>query len=242
MKIEDFLRGIGILVFLRREFLAATNHFLPTKTSYSQHGEDREIRSLLGEHDLSGGIYVDVGANHPSVISNTYLFYREGFHGVLVEPNAELCRVLQRYRPRDVVLNIGCGRVTEMRAYSCDGPSVLRRFLPPDDYDSRRKRYEFIPVLPVDIALAAIDYEWVFLLSIDVEGMDVEVLQGAEITLTKTLVVCVEIASNDAAKQVRDFLGERSFRFVAHHGCNDIYISTATPLGKVRPPQVPEAN
>lgn len=53
--------------------------------------------------------YIDVGANHPTDISNTYLLYRNNYNGYLIEPNPELCNLLKVFRPKDKVLNIGIG-------------------------------------------------------------------------------------------------------------------------------------
>src|SRR4051812_46477871 len=76
----------------------------PVKSSYSQHGEDALVAELLGGYDLSAGIYVDVGANHPIRLSNTYLFYRKGHHGILIEPNRSLLSLLEKFRKRDIPL------------------------------------------------------------------------------------------------------------------------------------------
>jgi len=43
--------------------------------SYSQFGEDRMIEHFTA---YSGGTYVDVGANHPVLYSNTYKLYLKG--------------------------------------------------------------------------------------------------------------------------------------------------------------------
>jgi hypothetical protein len=60
--------------------------------------------------DLRGGIYVDVGANHPTSISNTFLLYRHGLHGVTIEPNPELSQLHRRFRRRDVVVSVGSSK------------------------------------------------------------------------------------------------------------------------------------
>jgi hypothetical protein len=49
--------------------------------------------------------YLDIGAHHPTRLSNTYLFYKRGFQGVVVEPDPELMGAIRRVRPRDV-----CGK------------------------------------------------------------------------------------------------------------------------------------
>ena len=48
--------------------------------------------------------------------NNTYLFYRKGCRGVLVEPNPAFCRKLTSVRPGDTVLNIGIGIIDQSEA------------------------------------------------------------------------------------------------------------------------------
>src|SRR5215470_302661 len=55
--------------------------------TYSQFGEDLIISDLFNKLSIDRVSYLDIGANNPSFVSNTYLFYERGFRGVLVEPN-----------------------------------------------------------------------------------------------------------------------------------------------------------
>src|SRR3989344_4572766 len=55
------------------------------KRSYSQSGEDMILRSIFD--DKKEGFYVDVGAFHPKLYSNTYYFYKRGWRGINIEPN-----------------------------------------------------------------------------------------------------------------------------------------------------------
>ena len=78
------------------------------RLSFSQFGED-----LLLEHLLPNkGFYIDVGANHPVTHSNTWLFYRNGWRGIVVEPNPDLAALHRKRRPADVVLEAAAGKAT----------------------------------------------------------------------------------------------------------------------------------
>src|SRR5262249_29835011 len=55
--------------------------------SYSQAGEDLIVRFFFYHQRISNITYLDIGANEPIQLNNTYYFYRRGFRGVLVEPN-----------------------------------------------------------------------------------------------------------------------------------------------------------
>src|SRR3954453_21218777 len=78
-----------------------------SRPSFSQQGEDLIVESICGFLKIENPTYLDIGAADPIVSSNTYLFYRKGCRGVLVEPNPAFCRELRRVRPKDTVLNIG---------------------------------------------------------------------------------------------------------------------------------------
>ena len=86
------------------------NFFIPKiQFSYSQFGEDRIIEYLFYQQGLSKPTYLDIGANEPKYISNTYYFYEHGSEGVCVERNPILCKKLKKTRPRDIVINAGVG-------------------------------------------------------------------------------------------------------------------------------------
>ena len=84
------------------------------KKSYSQAGEDAilmYIFVMLGV-PLSQCNYLDLGANHPCDMSNTWFFYQQGATGILVDANPKLAEELRRARPKDQVINACVGPVS----------------------------------------------------------------------------------------------------------------------------------
>ncbi|MBI1347034.1 hypothetical protein GC163_12170 [bacterium] len=69
------------------------------KLSASQTGEDMIVRSLL--ESVRDGFYVDVGAYHPVQFSNTYHFYLQGWHGLIIDANQKSINQFRMVRPRD---------------------------------------------------------------------------------------------------------------------------------------------
>src|SRR5436853_220648 len=68
---------------------------LPGRLSYAQVGEDLVMWHIA--YDVLGiknPTYMDVGAHHPVINNNTFLFYERGSRGVLVHPNPALHDVL----------------------------------------------------------------------------------------------------------------------------------------------------
>jgi len=81
---------------------------LPT-LSYSQCGEDLIIRFLMDHLSIARPSYLDLGAHHPSYLSNTKKFYLSGSTGINVEPDPALIGKFKKSRGRDFNLNVGVG-------------------------------------------------------------------------------------------------------------------------------------
>lgn len=67
-----------------------------SKVSYSDFNEDLIVESIF-EGQI--GSYIDVGAGHPVIGSNTYKFYEKGWDGITVEP-IRLHNTLHRLKRR----------------------------------------------------------------------------------------------------------------------------------------------
>ena len=120
-KAEEALREAGLL---------ASELHLFNKKSYSQAGEDAilmYIFVMLGV-PLSQCTYLDLGANHPCDMSNTWFFYQQGARGILVDANPKLAEELRQARPEDRVINACVGPVSgetlDFHVLSADGLSA----------------------------------------------------------------------------------------------------------------------
>lgn len=179
-----------------------------THFSYSQQGEDLIIEDVLREIGIQGPItYLDVGAFDPIYHSNTYLFYKAGGHGVLVEPNPAKIGRLESVRPRDRTLNIGVGTSAEramsdyymiggrskgaLNTFSKDEAEMLQRASGGEHF------IEKVVQLPLDNINTIIQKELgaaPTLLSIDTEGMDLDILKTMDFERFRPDVICVETA------------------------------------------------
>ena len=91
--------------------------------SYSQEGEDIILARYL--YNREKGFYVDVGAHHPKRFSNTYLFYKRGWRGINIDPNPEAIALLNKYRPRDINLQLGISTEPgKLKYFLFDEPAV----------------------------------------------------------------------------------------------------------------------
>lgn len=151
-----------------------------SRQTYAQVGEDIVTNFLVG--DKPNGFYVDVGAHHPQRFSNTYFFYRRGWRGINIDALPGSMEPFRALRPRDINLEMGvAGTRGELTYHSFDEPAV--NGFSPEISAVREGRFRLLSKTPVptyplaevlDAHLPpgqAIDF-----LSVDVEGLDIEVL------------------------------------------------------------------
>ena len=194
----------------------------PTKRSYSQHGEDVVIADFLSKFELSGSVYVDVGANHPSDISNSYLLYRKGFNGIIVEPNQELAGLFKKFRPKDIALAIGCSNENAILPFHVSKTPVLSSFANTREANVYKTLY--LPVIRLDDAIRHLEFDFISLLSIDVEGLNYEVLQGARNTIDRALLICLEYDTEEDRQKFSQVLGD-GFELYREMGCNLLFVN-----------------
>lgn len=213
--------------------------------SYSQFGEDVIVSDLFDEMALQNISYLDIGANNPEYISNTYLFYEKGFSGVLVEPNAVLCEKLKAARPRDVVLNVGIGMddgVTEADFYlfpeEADG---LSTFSPEEakhweEVGMGGKKFKVervlkMPLLGINDVISSNFTECPDFVSIDVEGWDLKILKTLDFEKYSPAVFCVETlayksdGSTYRIREMNEFFESKGYFSFEETYANTIFVN-----------------
>jgi len=188
--------------------------------SYSQEGEDMVLRRIFERK--AQGFFVDVGAHHPKKYSNTNYFYQRGWHGLNIEPNPEALQRFKRSRPRDINLQFGVAMEPgTLKYYMFDEPALnsFDRALVQDRLDNTAYRLvgeAEIPVRRLEDILdeylpknTGIDF-----LTVDVEGLDVEVLQSNDWSRYRPTCVLVEMLNSS----VETGLSSEMFRFMKNQG------------------------
>lgn len=179
--------------------------------SYSQSGEDILIEYVLGWMGIKTRTYLDIGAHHPTYLSNTYLFYTHGARGVSVEPDSTLHAVIAKQRPEDTNLNIGVGKKRQSAKFYIMHPTTLNTFSKKEaeTYCVRYPEAKItdtvsLPVVPVNEIIAehfpkaAPD-----LVSIDVEGLDLEIVESFDFKRSRPTVFCIETVEYEGETVLR---------------------------------------
>jgi FkbM family methyltransferase len=82
------------------------NYKLRRFHNQSQAGQDMFVLKVLGGLDgvTTKGFFVDVGSNHPKEISNTWAFEKLGWHGVMIDSDANCVNMTRDCRSNPVIL------------------------------------------------------------------------------------------------------------------------------------------
>lgn len=201
--------------------------------SYSQQGEDFMILNLFRQIGIEKPSYLDLGACHPTYISNTKLMYERGCRGVNVEANPSLIENFTRDRPEDITLQFGVGL--------SPGKAIFHMY----DHQSGRNtfsqkevaRFEEESVFRIKqrlllgvVTLSYIVREYcsgVFpdFLNCDIEGMDYEILECADFSASQPKIVCMEVRKEDV-KNTCHMMCDQGFYTYCRMGENIIFFAS----------------
>lgn len=238
---QFFLKTLPIYPFIDRVRDWYTLQAGRRKGTFSQHGEDRFVLDYFGKRP---GFYVDVGANHPFRISNTYLLYLNGWRGITIEPMPDLSRKHRQYRPDDRHFNIGAGACEGRIKLYCLTPSVLTTLdeeVASGHLRSGRAVLSSSPHIRVSTISSVLQeaqfVEHIDFLNIDCEGYDLRVLQGVDWSRTKPTLICVEtgqIGGSDQTRQhtetdICDFLTKVGYRVLTRRDVNTFFVMDESP-------------
>jgi len=172
------------------------------RPSVAQQGEDLLLSSTFFYLKVEKPSYLDIGSYHPVKSNNTYLLYRNGGRGVLVEPNPAFKEPTERYRPGDKFLNIGIGITDQKEAdyYLTDGDGQTNTFSKEQvDEMSRKlgknvlKKVIKMPLVNINKVIAENFKEGPpDLISVDVEGLDLAILETLDFAANRPKVIIVE--------------------------------------------------
>lgn len=204
-----------------------------SQKSYSQEGEDLMVDRLLA--GKKSGFYVEVGAHHPFRFSNTYFFYKKGWSGICIDPLPGIKKSFNKCRPRDLFLEVGVSAKEATLEYFMFNEPALNTF----DLSIAAERnglrgYRLIEsrkintftlekILKNNIPL----HQKIDLLSVDVEGLDLEVLKSNDWELFSPKVIIAEclttLLDEVGADSVYIFLKSKGYKLYGKSGYSFIF-------------------
>jgi len=194
--------------------------------SFSQEGEDLILSRLMG--DKKNGFYIDIGAHHPYRFSNTFKFYLQGWRGINFDPLPGSKLLLDSARKRDINLEVGVSNLdgVSLKYFMFNEPAfntfneeiAIERKNDENLIFLEEKQIVCYPLsellsryLP---PLTKIDF-----LTIDVEGMDFDVLMSNNWELYKPYCIVVEsfnsILKDDFQSNIYNLLNSLKYELIS---------------------------
>ncbi|MFH1292376.1 MAG: FkbM family methyltransferase [bacterium] len=169
------------------------------------------------------GTYIDVGANHPDIISVTKKFYERGWSGINIEPNYDNYIFFVNTRLRDINLNVGVSdKEGELDFFYKANASVTDSTgftFSKDVYDARNYSLgsKKVKVIPLKKVFEENNINYVDFINIDTEGFENKVLESNDWLVNRAGVLCIE------GRGYGKFLKKYGYRKVLFDGSNSFY-------------------
>jgi FkbM family methyltransferase len=195
------------------------------RESYSQEGEDLILDAYF--YNKKPGFYVDVGAHHPKRFSNTYRLYLQGWRGLNIDANPGSMRMFRRLRPRDINIEAAVSSACEELTYYIFKDPALNTFdkqLALKWAAEKSFITQEVTIVPVPLRKLLDQYVprnvKIDLLTVDVEGLDYDVLKSNDwnrYSPEYILVECLDALTFDSESSdpIRQFLAEQHYLMTA---------------------------
>ncbi|MCO7246812.1 FkbM family methyltransferase [Halomonas sp. Mc5H-6] len=187
---------------------SAKNDFFDgyARKSYSQEGEDLILMRFFENKD--DGFYVDVGAHHPKRFSNTYLFYKKGWCGINIDAKPGSMEAFKEKRCRDINIEKPISEKPMTLTYYMFNEPALNGFSK-EISESRDGVNGFKVESKIKLNTERLDRildEYISpgteidFLSIDVEGLDFEVIKSLDLARYNPKFILVEILGSSLSE------------------------------------------
>lgn len=211
------------------------------RRSYAQVGEDLIIDYACKELGIQKPSYLDIGTYDPTYSNNTYFFYLAGGHGVCIEPNPDMFRLIKKKRSKDISLNVGVSPVANTNAdYYVMTSKFLNTFSKEEADEAvankklkTRQKIEKVlrvPLVTINSIMETYFPTGVDILSIDTEGYDEEILRSLDFKKYHPRIICVETLRYDMnsvpqkSQDINAYLIAQGYSFYADTRVNSIFV------------------
>ena len=226
------------LIFTNRRFemlkqllliLGQINARIKFFKSFGQTGEDSILRHWLPEDK---GIYVDVGAGKPIADSNTFFLYKKGWHGICIDPIYQNSRLHKFFRPKDLHLQNLIGptnKETDFWEFSSYAFSTANKDVADKIINSGKIKlikHSRIKEFPLSQIVPKVGPLEPSLLSIDVEGFELKVLESNDWERFCPRVICIEEwdLKIDSASEIYFYLSKKGYEWKGWTGLTSFYV------------------
>jgi len=205
------------------------NQFREAKLlSYSQSGEDAILYNFFSQKISKRlpGFFIDIGAFHPVNISNTYMFHKLGWRGINIDARPGSMEIFNKIRPDDINLELAISNKKAILNYFEINNHPEMNGFSEDFINKMELNNEIIKKSPIEtfrldeVLLKYLPKNTIIdFLSLDVEGMELEVLQSNNWDIFRPKLLAIEIHISEIEKLISSsvymFLLSNKYHLVA---------------------------
>lgn len=236
----------NIMYFFTKIYLIDKNIFLVNQInkipkyelSYSQYGQDSYILHKLFNYK-NKGVFLDVGGNDPINCNNTYLFEKSGWTGIAIEPQTDFNEAWENNRKTELLnyvigeenkkVNFISGGEKENGLSGVEGYNKVSK----NNQNKIEKEQKRLDSILIERNINKVD-----LLSIDVEGYEMNVLKSIDFKRIDIKVIVIEnnigftwlpivgkyFGNELGNNNIRRFLRRKGYKQIARIMCDDVFV------------------
>jgi len=200
----------------------------------AQAGEDILIYDFFKESPP--GFFVEAGAYDGVTLSNTYLLESLGWKGLLVEAHPDYAKQCESNRPGSIVKQValgprGASGEVEFTCAENQAGAVLS-YLNSDKDHIERCKNEQCALRKVRVGYTSLNdllsacTDHVTFLSLDVEGVELDVLKGLDMTKYRPDLILIESNGRRHDEAIEGYLRDFGYCVGGRKGCNVFFVPT----------------
>lgn len=205
--------------------------------TYSQAGEDAIAHYFFTTQGIQKPTYLDIGTNKPIYGNNTFLFYKRGSRGVCIEADPSLMPDIIKHRKGDVCLNAGVTFDDRKNAdfYVFDEPA--HNTLSKEEAEYRNSVSQFkinkvinIPLININELIKEQFDKAPNFMSLDVEGVDFEILKSLDFNRHRPDLICVETITfslenkEEKMPEIMEYMKSKNYIVYADTHINTLFV------------------
>ena len=196
---------------------------------YSQYGQDYILYQLF--NDKKDGFFVEVGCVDGKHLSNTLVFEEMGWRGMLVEPHDDYIDLLIKNRPRSIVCHCAVSNENKdeviLHSDNMCSLSTLNSLNEKElknygktvaDFREMTVKQRTLQSLFDEHHISSID-----VLSLDIEGHEVEALKGINFEKVRPTVMVIEAKTRKQEKLISAILKPYGYKRSVRVGSDDFF-------------------
>lgn len=201
------------------------------KIFYSQNGEDCILWKLF-EKKTTPGFFIEIGALDGTRFSNTYSFEKAGWSGICVEAHPDYIELLRKNRPNSRVVHAAVSDHDEDSiTFYANSRGSLSTLDPTLENEFKRYGKYFtgwevknVPMRTITSILDDVNApQSIDILSIDIEGTEMDALRGFDLHKYRPRVMVIESRDEPTEKKMDELLAAAGYKHARKLSNNIFY-------------------